>query len=389
MRTAIVSDLHLGSAFGEDLLRDPEIRQVLLGEIAAADRLVLLGDVLELRELPLATALEAARPFFEDLGKAMEGREIVLVPGNHDHRLAEPLLERIEMIGQEPLEFEHRDQPVAEASTRIAVWLGDAALSIAYPGLWLRDDVYAIHGHYMDCHMTLPRLECVAAATVIRAFGALPDPATPADYERVLRPVYGLSFGLAQSNFARKAARPTERAWRSISSRDRLDGRLRRLTAATAVNAGIPAGIWGLNRLLRAGFEPDLSPVAITQSGIDAGTELVRRLRIPAAHVLMGHTHRAGPNDGEDEWELPGGGCLHNTGSWVFASAFHHPGRPPGPYWPGTVTWLEDDEPPRRVRAPPRAPARTAEGDRTAISRLTVASRLGSRQADERCWDFD
>lgn len=350
MRTAIVSDLHLGGAFGEDLLRDSEIRQVMLGEIAAADRLVLLGDVLELRELPLATVLDAARPFFEELGKAMEGREVILVPGNHDHRLAEPLLERIEMVGRQPLEFEHRDQPIAEASTRIAVWLGDAALSIAYPGLWLRDDVYAIHGHYMDCHMTLPRLECVAAAAVIRAFGQLPDPAAPADYERVLRPVYGLSFGLAQSNFAQKAARPTERAWRSISSRDRLDGRLRRLTAAAAVNAGIPASIWGLNRLLRAGFEPDLSPVAITQSGIDAGTELVRRLRVPAAHVLMGHTHRAGPNDGEDEWELPGGGRLHNTGSWVFASAFHHPGRPPGPYWPGTVTWLEDDEPPRRVR---------------------------------------
>ena len=47
---------------------------------------------------------------------------------------------------------------------------------------------------------------------------------------------------------------------------------------------------------------------------------------------------------------LPGGGRLHNTDSWIFASAFHHPGTPPGPYWPGTVTWLEDDGPPRRVR---------------------------------------
>ena len=66
--------------------------------------------------------------------------------------------------------------------------------------------------------------------------------------------------------------------------------------------------------------------------------------------MITGHTHRPGPEAGEAEWPLPGGGRLHNTGSWIFASAFHHPGTPPGPYWPGTVTWLEDEGPPRRVR---------------------------------------
>src|SRR5262245_52536109 len=95
MRTAIVSDLHLGSAFGEDVARDAGVRQRMLEEIASADRVVLLGDVLELREKPLAAALESARPFFEELGAAMAGRHVVLVPGNHDHRLAEPLLERL------------------------------------------------------------------------------------------------------------------------------------------------------------------------------------------------------------------------------------------------------------------------------------------------------
>ncbi len=69
-----------------------------------------------------------------------------------------------------------------------------------------------------------------------------------------------------------------------------------------------------------------------------------------AAHLITGHTHRGGPGENEGEWPLRGGGSLHNTGSWIFASAFHHPGTPPGPYWPGTVTWVEDDEPPRRVR---------------------------------------
>src|SRR5260221_11066037 len=88
MRTAIVSDLHLGNAFGEDLLRDAEIRRALLEELDGAERLVLLGDVLALRELPLARALESARPFFEELGELMAGRPGALVPGNHDPRHA-------------------------------------------------------------------------------------------------------------------------------------------------------------------------------------------------------------------------------------------------------------------------------------------------------------
>src|SRR5262245_62165011 len=112
MRTAIVSDLHLGSGFGEDLLRDAEIRRVLPEELVRgrADRLVLLGDAVELRELPLAVALESARPFFEDLGEAMAGCPILFVPGNHDHRLAEPLLEGLALAGK-ALGLEQRIEP--------------------------------------------------------------------------------------------------------------------------------------------------------------------------------------------------------------------------------------------------------------------------------------
>lgn len=345
MRTAIVSDLHLGSGFGEDLLRDTTIRQVLLAELGAADRLVLLGDALELRELPLATALTSAQAFFEELGEAMAGRPVILVPGNHDHRLAEPLLEQLALAGR-PLEIEHRAGPADEPATRIAGWLGDAELQLAYPGIWLRDDVYATHGHYMDCHMRLPRLECIAAAATMRTLRPLPEQPEPADYERILRPVYGLTYGLAQGGVARQASRPSERAWRAIASSNGGSGRFRR----AALRAAVPATIWGINRLLRADFDASLDAKSISQSGISAATELAGKLNLDAAHTITGHTHRGGPHDGEAEWALPGGGRLHNTGSWVFASAFHHPGTPPGPYWPGTITWLEDSGPPRRQR---------------------------------------
>jgi len=346
VRTAIVSDLHLGSAFGEDLLRDAAIRRVLLDRLASADRLVLLGDVIELRELPLPAALEAAQPFLEELGEAMAGKPTILVPGNHDHRLAEPLLEGL-ALSSAPLGLQQHAPLAGEPASRIAAWLGAAEPRLAYPGIWLRDDVYATHGHYMDCHMGLPRMECVVAAATMRTLRPLPARPAPSDYEHVLRPVYGFTYGLAQGGSVWSKARPSERAWRVMSSRN--GGRLGRARRA-AVRAAIPAGVWGVNRLLRSEFSADLSPGAITRSGVDAASEMCKRLDLSGVHVITGHTHRAGPEGDDGPWPLHGGGQLHNTGSWIFADAFHHPGTPPGPYWPGTITWLEDSGPPRREK---------------------------------------
>src|SRR3984893_16900213 len=92
MRTLIVSDLHLGSVSGPDLLRRPELRAPLLEAVSDVDRVVLLGDVLELRHGPPREAMAAARPFFEDLGRALCGREPANPAGNHDHALVEPWL---------------------------------------------------------------------------------------------------------------------------------------------------------------------------------------------------------------------------------------------------------------------------------------------------------
>jgi hypothetical protein len=346
LRTAIVSDLHLGSSHGEDLLRNAEVRRLLFAEIADADRVVLLGDALETREAPLPQALAAARPFFEALGETLPGREVLLVPGNHDHRLAEPLLEQTSSGAALGLEL--REGAREGAAQQIAAWLGEARLEVAYPGAWIREDVYATHGHYMDCHMSLPRIECVAAAALIRAFGPLPDPAAPADYERVLRPLYGFSYGLAQAGPSRRAG-PSMRLWRAISGHGGQGGPLRRSAMRALARAGVPAGVWSVNRLLRSDFDAALSPEAITRSGVAAASELARRLRLDAAHVITGHTHRAGPRAEEPAWELSRGGRRHNTGSWTFATAFHQPGTPPGPYRPGTVTWVEEQGPPRRV----------------------------------------
>src|SRR4051794_8869353 len=115
MRTAIVSDLHLATGHGEDLLRDEGVRRLLPERPADAGRLVLLGDALELRESPLPLALAATRSFFEEVGGAMAGREVILVPGNHDHRLADPLVEAVALGTDGPLGLEHRAGPSAGA----------------------------------------------------------------------------------------------------------------------------------------------------------------------------------------------------------------------------------------------------------------------------------
>ena len=49
MRTLLVSDLHMGSGSGSDVLRVPALRAALLDAVADVERLVLLGDMLELR----------------------------------------------------------------------------------------------------------------------------------------------------------------------------------------------------------------------------------------------------------------------------------------------------------------------------------------------------
>ncbi len=134
MRTLIVSDLHLGSAAGVDLLRRPELRAQLLEALADVDRLVLLGDLLELRHGPRREALAAARPFFEELGRVMgapPAREIVAVAGNHDHALIEPWLEhRSELPAPAPLGVEQRIEASAASSMMalLAEWAAPARL---------------------------------------------------------------------------------------------------------------------------------------------------------------------------------------------------------------------------------------------------------------------
>ena len=68
MTTLVVSDLHLGGRLGHDVLRRPAALDALLAALDGVDRLVLLGDIIELAERRPRQAMEVAEPVLRALG---------------------------------------------------------------------------------------------------------------------------------------------------------------------------------------------------------------------------------------------------------------------------------------------------------------------------------
>lgn len=355
MRTAVISDLHLAAGRDGDLLRGPAGWELLWPALEGADRVVLLGDVVELRDRPLPEALEMAAPFVAALREAVPGAELLVVPGNHDHRLAADWLEQRSLAGAGPLELEQRAAP-AGALARLAEQAG-VELELAYPGLWLRDDVYATHGHYLDRHLTVPTFERLGLAAVERVLGVPPggpDPLDPADgpvvppdeYERIGAPVFALLYGLAQAGTGQRrgAASPSARIWAMVGGGE---SRVARLRGWLLGSVAVPGAVGAANRLGLGPVRSDLSARGITEAGLEAMRQVIGRLRIGADHVIFGHTHRRGPLEGESGWRTDAGTRLWNTGSWVHLPTVLGRGASNSPYWPGTVALLDDSGPPR------------------------------------------
>ena len=331
---AIVSDLHLGAAAARDLLRGDAVRARLTAVLREVDELVLLGDVVELREAPLADVRAAAAPALADIDRAMAGRRVTIVPGNHDHQLALPLLERLRAEGA-ALGTESVGEPDG--------WLAAAfALSrprLAYPGVWVRPDVYATHGHYLDVHNTVPSFERLAVGAVQRLTQRVPEHrARPDDYEAAVAPVYGLAYTLAQSPGGRALVSPD----RSARVRGALIGGRPTLRSRALASVALPAAVAALNAAGLGPLRPDISGQELRRSALRGMSTVVERLGIDAAHVVFGHTHRSGPHAGDEGW-----GPLVNTGSWIHEPA--HLGDDPrrSPYRPGHVAIIEPAGPPR------------------------------------------
>ncbi len=350
MRTAVISDLHLGALNGADLLRQPDALERLIGVLGDADRVVLLGDTLELRERPMAALLDTVRPVFERLAPILAGKRVTLVPGNHDHQLGQPWLGRMQLSGRQL--GSQNEWPVAPsegAAGVVASWLERSEVTLAYPGLRLTDDTYATHGHYLDLHLTVPRVESVAASAVRRFSGRPEESAGADDFEAVLAPIYAFHASMAEGASRAALARGSTVS-RSVWTKATGDGRLGRLLLGRIT---IPAAVAALNRFGIGPFRPHLSGEELRRAGLLAMARVADTLAPDAENVVFGHTHRPGPLPGDDwaEWTTLSATRLWNSGNWYLEAAFVSGMAERSPYWPGTVVWVEPGRPPRLENA--------------------------------------
>jgi hypothetical protein len=297
------------------------------------DRLVLLGDLLELRHGPVRGVLDEATPVLRELGSAVA--EVIIVPGNHDHRLLCGWLERRDRSLPLGLESDV-DWDTREPLGAVVEALAPARVRVTYPGVWLRGDTYAIHGHYGDRHSTVPMIERLGAGLTVRLAGEpAGGPARAEDYEAALAPMYAWIDAVAEGGGLRGRGGDggfQVRARRSLSGGGGLRGR--------ALAPVFPVLVAGLNRAGLGPVRADVSAAELRRAALRACVQVLDRLEVPAEHVIFGHTHRAGPLPDDDpiEWRR-----LLNTGSWVYEPAWLGDSPRQSPYRPGFATIVDDD----------------------------------------------
>jgi hypothetical protein len=281
------------------MLRRPQVLAPLLDAVRDSDRLILLGDTLELRHGPLGLEAEV-------------------------------------------------DWRSGEALARVVQALAPARVRSAYPGVWLREDVYAIHGHYADRHHTVPIIERLGAGVMARVVAEpVEGPRRAEDYETTLGPMYAWIEAVAQSGGVRGhgSGGLQIRAWQALQQ---PGGR------RTLRGAGAAAGFWALvallNRVKIGPFGTDVSGPELRRASLRASHEMLARLGVTAPHVIFGHTHRAGPALGDDrsEWARDGRSMI-NTGSWTYDRGFIGDALRGNPYRPGFAAIVEDHGPPELV----------------------------------------
>ncbi len=305
LRTLVISDLHLGNRAHHDVLRRPEPLALLLEALDDIDRLVLLGDLAELVTRSPRRSLAAAEPVLRALGRRLGGgREVIVVPGNHDAPLV-----RAWVRAQGPgLAIDGVVEPDAtRALARVVSWLAPTQVRVHYPGVWLAERIWATHGHYLDHHL-------------------VPESA----------------IGLPRGHLQRQ---PSSRATALEYER----GRIRSHHSRDALLPKLP------RMLMRARLTPltaAMVEVQMRHAASPALARVVARLGVEADWVVFGHVHRLGPlaSDRAGHWRPGGRGPrLLNSGSWLYDPLLIDRASPPHPYWPGGAVLIEPGSEPRAV----------------------------------------
>lgn len=331
MRTLVISDLHLGARSGRDILRQPVALDVLLRRLKEIDRLVLLGDTVELLEGRPKPAMRVALPVLRAIGAALgRDKQVIVIIGNHDHALVRPWLRR-QRGADKRMGLASRVPAGSSVALKAVVdALKPARVQVRYPGVWLGDGIWATHGHYLDRHL-LPQ-----GSTGV-FLGRVPEGrASGEDYELAAGPSAAAVQGLVAASLPGIVGEPL----------DRMAGLARRASLVTLPLAA---------RLLGAGTLAPLSAGALgfqfRRAGMPAMAEVARRMNLKAEHVIFGHLHRAGPRYGDylPEWCPLDEHKLTNSGCWVYEPLLLAGAHPPHPYWPGGAVLVEDGKEPETL----------------------------------------
>jgi UDP-2,3-diacylglucosamine pyrophosphatase LpxH len=304
VRTLVISDLHLGQGGGVSVLERPTPLAVLIEALGEYDRLVLLGDVLELQDAPPMHSRRVAEPILRTIAERMgPDKQLIFVAGNHDH----DLLSAWARGRGEALERE--DVAPVDASPLLAEvvsWLEATTVEIRYPGLWLGDGIWATHGHYLNNFLRPMSSWGLHAGTRV-------GPQTPAEFESLYK----------------DSDRPP-------------------------MLEGLPPERW-----LDRHVPPRLAPVSarvlghqMVRHAMPAFAKSTRALGVEAKWIIFGHVHRRGPRERDDldRWRDGAGGAqLMNTGSWRYEPVVARGQSASSGYWPGGAVTIDDDGVPRSI----------------------------------------
>ncbi len=286
------------------MLTHPRPMEALGRELDRHDRLVLLGDTVEMYEAHPEHSLRVAEPVLRELAERLgPDKELLLVAGNHDHELVREWATAqgagLQLEGVVPAD-------ASEPLARVCSYLEATKVTVHYPGVWLAPNVWATHGHYLTNY-----LKPMATLGLHLKRRAAPQHVKVATLEHPSPTYEHMHDGL-----------PPQR-WIDRHIPGRLAPLSSRLLAHQMMSHALPA--FGAS---------------------------VEALGVEAEWVVFGHVHRRGPREHDDprRWQVAASGPrLLNTGSWRYEPVVARGMDGRSNYWPGGAVSIDEDGVPRSV----------------------------------------